>query len=84
MKSFFNSQLFDVLFFLLVFIINPIRINQISKKHIGFCPKCGKEFKASTLELLSTFNIVYKFYLKCPHCGHRGMKPFRKDKREII
>ena len=84
MKSFFNGPVFAALLILLAIILVVIIYNNISKKYRGFCPKCGKEFKASPLQLIFTIHVFYSFYVKCPHCGHRGMKNFSKDKRSYL
>jgi len=78
MKSFFNGPVFATLLILLAISIVVIMYYKIAKNYQGTCPKCGKEFKASPLQLIFTFHVFYKFYLKCPHCGHHSMKQFRK------
>jgi len=80
MRLFFTGPIFSVFLILLSISIITIIYKQISKKYKGFCPKCGKKFNASPLQLISTIHIFYNFYLRCPHCGHRGMKNFRKEK----
>lgn len=46
------------------------------------CPACGCLFKVPVSVFLTSFHMLGKRNVTCPHCGYRGMLPPIKDDKE--